>query len=86
MLKHDISALRVSTPCCSTWRCSLVKKMGVKTVDLLHLWKRVKLLKQLFRLVMVETILGVRRSHAICMLQETLSHLLMFGILIDLPF
>ena len=60
--------------------------MGVKTVDLLHLWKRVKLLKQLLRLVMVETILGVRRSHAICMLQETLSHLLMFGILIDLPF
>ena len=42
---------------------------------LLHLWKRVKLLKKLFRLIMVETILSVSRSHTVRVVQETFPHL-----------
>ena len=42
---------------------------------LLHLWKRVKLLKQLLRLIVVETILSVRRPHTVRVVQKTLPHL-----------
>ena len=42
---------------------------------LLHLWKRVKLLKELLRLIVVETILSVSRSHTVRVVQETLPHL-----------
>ena len=42
---------------------------------LLHLWKRVKLLKELLGLIVVETILSVSRPHTVRVVQETLPHL-----------